>query len=203
MIDALKDQSVLQELADSTHISKEEAGLLAALIIKGQNPLRSLFTSIAAKYARKPLWTLSPTGNYDLVNKQGQYSLSSDFTVGLGKDLNKKPWEIEIKGLFKIQNDSTVKKTNYDSKPFSFSLGINKILVENEDKESKMEFKFFTQFDHQFGTVPAGTEKDLFTLNSTLRINVFKSLWLPLTIKYDPKNSNFLTYFSVTANIGN
>jgi len=203
IIEALSSTDVETELQSSANFHNEDIRPAIASILKGNNPFREIFKSIAAKYARKPLWTFSPTGTYDRINKQGQYSLSSDFTVGLGKDLNKKPWEIEIKGLFKIQNDTTVKKTNYDSKPFSFSLGINKILVENEEKESKMEFKFFTQYDHQFGVVPAGTEKDLFTLNSTLRINVFKSLWLPLTIKYDPKNSNFLTYFSVTANIGN
>lgn len=66
-----------------------------------------------------------------------------------------------------------------------------------------MEFKLFTQYDQQFGEVAAGGDKNIFTLNTTFRVNVFKSLWLPLTLRYDPENSNFLGMFAVTANIGN
>jgi hypothetical protein len=66
-----------------------------------------------------------------------------------------------------------------------------------------MEFKFFTQYEYQFGNVPTGKDAGIFTLNSTLRINVFKSFWLPLTLKYDPVNSNFLGIFAITANLGN
>ena len=201
--EALRSKDVENELRLSSNIRSEDIKPAITSILKGNNPFRELLKSISAKYARKPLWTVSPMGIYDRIDKQGQYSLASDFTTGLGKNLSKKPWEIEIKGLFKIQNDTSFKKTNYDSKPLSISIGVNKVLVENEDKESKMEFKFFTQYDHQFGAIPMGTDKNIFTVNTTLRINVFHSLWLPVTIKYDPKNGNFLGFFSITANIGN
>ena len=203
IIEALKSNDLENELRLSQDIRSEDVRPAITSILQGINPFRELFKSIASKYARKPLWTFSPTLIYDRINKQGEYSFASDFIIGLGKDLSKKPWEVEIKGLFEVQNDTTNKKTNYDNKPLSVSLGLNKILLENGDKESKMEFKFFTQYDHQFGTAATGTSKNIFTLNSTLRINVFRSVWLPVTIKYDPKNGNFLGFFSITANIGN
>jgi len=171
-------------------------------IRKGKNPAKELFKAIGEKYSRKPLWTFSPTAAYDRTNSQGEYGFASDFTVGLGKNLNRKPWELEIKSLFKIMHDTSQQKTNYDNKPFSISIGLNKVVMESEDNEPKMEFKLFTQYDHQFGKVPTGTEAGLFTLNSTLRLKVFNALWLPISIKYDPENNNFLGLFSITANLG-
>ncbi|HEY8896023.1 MAG TPA: hypothetical protein VIM79_14455, partial [Niastella sp.] len=161
------------------------------------------YKNIAEKYARKPLWTFTPKATYDRIISQGEYDFATYFTVGLGKRTDRKPWEIEVNSTFKIANDTTIKESNYENKIFTISAGINKVLLQNEDKESKMEFKFFTQYDHQFGKLPPAVDKNSFTLNSTLRINVFKSLWLPLTLKYDPENGNFLGIFSVTANIGN
>ncbi len=187
----------------SLGISEDDAELAVVSLLNGKNPARDLYDAIGEKYSRKPLWTFSPAVAYDRESKQGEYSFASEFTVGIGKDLSKKPWEVEIKSAFKIANDTSVKKTNYDSKPFSISLGVNRVLMENEAREPKMEFKFFTQYDHQFGKVPAGEKAGIFSLNTTFRINIFKSLWLPLTVKYDLENNNFLGFLAVTANLGN
>lgn len=197
----LTDSMVASNALSSIYSVNDIAEIMGA-VVKGEDRFHKVYINIAEKYARKPLWTFSPTMTYDRVNKQGEYSFVSDFTVGIGKDISKKPWELEIKSLFKISNDTSLHKTNYENKPFLMSLGVNKVLMENGDKESKMEFKFFTQYDYQFGNVPVGKDAGIFTLNTTLRINVFKSLWLPLTLKYDPENSNFLGYFSITANLG-
>lgn len=77
------------------------------------------------------------------------------------------------------------------------------MLIENDEKESKMEFKFFAQYDHQLGNVPEGASEAFFSMNSTFRINLFRSVWLPLTVKYDTDNKEFLVSFSVTTNLGN
>ncbi|QNA46048.1 hypothetical protein [Lacibacter sediminis] len=187
----------------SLGISEDDVELTVISLLKGKNTARDLYDAIGEKYSRKPLWTFSPTVVYDRNNRQGEYFFASEFTVGIGKDLSKKPWEIEVKSAFKITNDTATKKVNYDSKPFSISLGANKVLIENETKEPKMEFKFFTQYDYQFGKVQVGEKPGIFSLNTTLRINIFKSLWLPLTVKYDVENGNFLGFLAVTANLGN
>ncbi|MBL7882577.1 MAG: hypothetical protein JNL69_00795 [Bacteroidia bacterium] len=195
------------EFVDSVTIldksfTKEEIQEAIKSILLGKNPLNETFNAIAEKYSRKPLWTFTPTAIYDKVNDQGEFSFASEFTVGLGKNLDRKPWELEIKSLFKIANDTSVKTTNYDNKPFSLSIGLNKVVIETDDNEPKMEFKLFTQYDYQFGKLSAGAKPGLFTLNSTFRVKVFKSLWLPVTLKYDPENNNFLGLFSITANLG-
>lgn len=191
-------------LADTTNFySQEQIEEAKNSLLKGENPLNKAFKAMCEKYSRKALWTITPNLTYDRKNDQGEYSLSTEFSVGLGTNLQRKPWELEIKSQFKIGADSTVKKTNYDNKPFFISLGVNKVVMEAEDSnEPKMEFKLFTQYDHQFGTVVPGAKAGVFTLNSTFRVKVFKSLWLPLTLKYDPENNNFLGLFSITANLG-
>lgn len=172
-------------------------------VAEGKDLYHALYIDIAEKYSTKPLWTFSPKFTYDRINKQGLYSFESNLVFGLTKKASKRPWEFEVKSMLKIENDSSVSKTNYRYKPFSVSIGLNKILLRNEEKESKMELKFFTQYDYQFGSVPMGQQTGLFTLNSTFRVNLFQSLWLPVSLKYDPENHNFLGVFSITANIGN
>lgn len=215
-----KKQSIMEELntGDATHnysnLSTETKDVLKEvkkitnieeidLLLKGKDFVHDDYVRIAAKYARKPLWTLTPTLNYDKTNKQGTYSIASDFIVGLGKDLTKKPWEIEAKLFYKIENDSLTLGTNYENKPLTVSVGVNKILIENEQKESKMEFKLFLQQNWQLGKINTNSEDKKFTFNSTLRISIAKSLWLPITISYDPDSKNFLGLFSITANLDN
>jgi len=197
------ESEMTNSISVSSIYSQTEIMDITKSYVQGKDFMHKVYVDIAEKYARKLLWTFTPDFIYDRVNKQAGFSFASDLTFGLGKNYDKKPWEFEIKTTFKIENDTSVNKTNYRNNPFSFSVGINKVLLENEDKESKMEFKFLTQYDYQFGNVPVGIDAGIFTLNSTLRINVYRSLWLPLTLKYDPVNNNFLGIFAVTANLGN
>lgn len=203
IIKAFKSDELLDNLLlKNVFRNRAEARAYILTTLEGKNQLSELFKNIAAAYARKPLWTFSPTVVYDKGNKQPTWEFATEFTVGLGKNLDKKPWELEMKSGFKIENDTSIKSTNYQNKPISFSLGVNKVLLENEEKESKMELKFFTQYDRQLGKVPVNTEEAIFTLNTTFRVNIYKTLWLPVTLKYDTQNSNLLGLFSITANLG-
>ncbi|SFO58672.1 hypothetical protein SAMN05428949_5886 [Chitinophaga sp. YR627] len=172
-------------------------------IKRGEDAFQTVYSDIAENYRQKPLWTATGNVSYDRVDKQAEYEFSTYFIRGIGNTIGRRPWELEANASFKIGRDSSFKGSNYNNKLFSASLGVNKILLQDEQKVSKMEFKLFTQYDRQLGDVPPDTPDHLFTFNSTIRINVFKSLWLPLTLRYDPENSNFLGMFAITANIGN
>jgi len=159
-----------------------------------------VFQRVAQEFSRKPLWIMKPTVSYDREHKQGEYLLESNFTTGFGS-LERTPWEFEASAKFLIGADSTITSANYKNRPLTFSVGINKVLLENENKESRAEFKFFSQYSYKVGDYVG--RKDEFSLNSTIRFNVYKAIWLPITIKYDPKNGNVFGFFSITANIGN
>jgi hypothetical protein len=159
------------------------------------------FVNIAALYARKPLLTISPGYTYNRLNKQSSLALSAAFLVGLGSSVNTKPWELEAKSSFSIGADTTIAVANYANRPFLVSAGVNKVLREDINKISTLELKGFFQYGRQFGDVPLGTDAGKLTFNTTLRVNVYKSFWLPLTLSYDIKNANVLGFLSFTANI--
>lgn len=173
------------------------------MILAGKDEAHIFFTQIGTLYSRKPLLTFSPTYTYDISNKQPTYSFDLDFLFSFNpKRINQTSWEGEIKTSYKFLNDTSIKKTNFDNKPFLFSIGINKVLLQDANKQSTMEFKFFGEYDYQFGARPTGVDAYKLTVNSTFRIKVYKSLWLPLTVKYDPKNGNVFGFISITANLG-
>jgi hypothetical protein len=206
--EALRDTaltgSVFRKLkAGNEYITAEELDTDIKKMLTGVDIFHETYQQTTQKYARKPLWTLSPSATYDRIKKQGEYTLGTALTFGLGKNYTTKPWEFEARGLFQVLNDSTILKSNYRNKPLSVSVGINKVMLANSDQAPKMEFKLFTQYDHQFGDVLPGTDKSVFSFNTTLRVNIFQSLWLPITVKYDPENGNFLGFFSIVANLGN
>lgn len=193
-------------LSDPTFLAtvkaKNDPGLDSAVadMSAGIHRPTMLLKKIADDFSRKPLWILKPTVSYDRIYKQGEYLLESDFTKGFGS-LSKTPWELEFKGKLLIGADSTILTPNYKNKPLTFSAGINKVLLQNENNESRAELKFFTQYSYKIGDYIGS--RDEFSLNSTLRFNVHKAIWLPITLKYDPENGNVFGFFSITANIGN
>lgn len=165
----------------------------------GKDPFRIAFNEIAERYSRKLLWTISPAFEYDRENNQPNYLVTTKLTKGISGSVERKPWELEVYASFRISKDTVRIDRNYDNQIGLISLGVNKILLENEKQEPKMEFKFFTQLEHQFGNNEEFN--NIFTLNSTLRINLFKSVWLPITVKYNPDNGNLFGFFSIAANL--
>lgn len=165
----------------------------------GKDPLRITYNKIAEKYSRKLLWTISPLMEYNKDDHQPNYIVTTKLTKGISKNLERKPWEVEINASFRMSKDTLRIDRNYENQVGLISLGVNKILLENKEQETKMEFKFFTQLEHQFGK--SNDFNNIFTLNSTLRINLFKTVWLPITIKYDPKNGNLFGFFSIAVNL--
>lgn len=183
----------------SKYLQDEEYNNIVASYTEGKDPFRVKYKEIAEKYSRKLLWTISPAMLYDRENKQANYFFTTKLTKGISKNLQKKPWEIEINATFRVSNDTLKLKTNYDNKIGLINIGINKVILEDKDNQPKMEFKFFTEYEHQFGS--SNNFNNIFTLNSTLRINLFKTVWLPITIKYDPENGSIFGFFSIAANL--
>lgn len=200
--EALKSLNFTEGFLKENHTyNSQELNDVIQFVLEGKDNLDNQFQRVSKIYAQKPLWVISPTVLYDRINKQGEITISSALTFGLWKKSAQKPWEFEIKGQFKIANDSTLKWSNYNDKPLSMSIGLNKVLLQNKEKESRMEFKFFTQYNHQLGSAPSLQKEDIFTMNATLRVFVYKTLWLPITLKYDVDKGKILGLFTLTANL--
>jgi len=168
------------------------------------NGVHKKFLQLAELYARKGLLTFSGNYRYDRIEEQPEYDFALNYTVGINQtDLRRKPWELETWGRLKISRDTLLPNGNTDLQLFSAGIGINKILIEDGDGKSAMELKGFLGYDARVDTNrPSNTDTDLFTFNTTLRFRVLQSLWIPLTLSYDPEHANFLGKFSLTANLG-
>jgi hypothetical protein len=163
--------------------------------------LHKTYSDMAALYARKPLLTATPSYAYDFTKKQAQYSLLLDYLRGLGTNINKTPWELELKGSFYIGKDTTINVSNLKDQLGTISSGLNKVLAQDAKKQSNFELKGFFEYDHQFGNVPTGSESNKVTFNITLRKKFFNSFWVPLTLSYDITHPNLFGFLSVTVNI--
>jgi hypothetical protein len=191
------------DFADLDPLVKAEVNTLSPAdqaFIKTDEPNKK-FNDLTKLYARKSLLTLSPNYNYNRVNKQSSFALSAAYVVGISRSVDKKPWELEAKSSISIMADTTIAVANYKNRPFLISAGVNKVLREDADNASTMELKGFFQYDYQFGDKQPGVDAGKVTFNTTWRINLYKSIWLPVTLRYDVKNANIFGFLSLTANI--
>jgi hypothetical protein len=157
------------------------------------------FDKFSKTVQRRPLWTLFPSLSYNYLESGWEkIGGGSEFLVSLGKDVNKKPWELVARLSYYQENDTATKKINLNSKTGSFSLGINKVLLENSQGESQMELKFSSEFPHNFSK--AATQKNP-TLNLDFKYKLFQSVWLPITISYDPERGNLAGFLNITMNL--
>lgn len=199
-----KIQDSYSQFGQTQDLSQLHSLILANLTDEDKITFKSLslaYDSLAIIYSRKPLWTVSGNFNYDYINKLPELKFESEFTVGLGNNIHKRPWEFEITGKYLLENDSISEGSDISSHTLSGTLGLNKILRENLDSESTMELKLYASYDYFLGTLPEGVNAGLFTANSTFRILAFKQFWIPITLKYDVENANLFGFISLTANL--
>jgi len=195
---------------DTTHNYKDLDPLIIAVLEKRSaaekifiesDNVHTAYQNLTAIYAQKPLLTIAPNYAYNRISKQSAFSVNASFLDGIGNPVNRKPWELEAKASLAIEGDSTIIEPNYNNKPFTISVGINKVLRQDNNRASTLELKGFFEYNDQLGNVSSENVAGKVTFNSTLRVKLYKSIWLPLTLSYDVKHSNILGFLSLTANI--
>lgn len=213
---AAKNPGIISELQDSwskydiSHDYKDlDSHIIEALekrstaekLFLQRDSIHIEYQRITAINAEKPLLTIAPNYAYNRISKQSAFSVNASFLDGIGNPVNRKPWELEAKASLSIEGDSTIIEPNYNNKPFTISVGINKVLRQDNNRASTLELKGFFEYNEQLGNVSSENVAGKVTFNSTLRVKLYKSIWLPLTLSYDVKHSNILGFLSLTANI--
>lgn len=148
------------------------------------------------------LWTI---GLSDTTYKDQFFFSNIVLTTELLKGItnyknNKNDVDLNIKATLQTIDDTL--KTGRDLKRavLGFEPGINIVLKTKETKKSFLEFKLSGGYYHTFTSLYKDEERDRITLNSTIRIRIMNDIWIPLDIKYDPKNGNFFGFLNVRAN---
>ncbi|HUP11759.1 MAG TPA: hypothetical protein VM187_06095, partial [Niastella sp.] len=83
---------------------------------------------------------------------------------------------------------------------FSFEPGLNLAIRTKHTRKSYLELKFSGGYFYNFGQLYAGELRNRLFFNGTLRLRVMNEIWVPIEIKYDPKNGSLFGFINVRAN---
>lgn len=152
----------------------------------------SMFRAIQKNIERRGLWTAGATYRRHPQTGNDTLGFQTDYIVGLGRNTERKLWEFAAAAFVKSFKDTALSQAS----AAHAEVGLNKVLLEDKDRNSRMELKFFASYDQ----VLTGNNDPVFAGNLTWRISVFKDLWLPVAVKYDD-NGKLWGFLSVTYNL--
>jgi hypothetical protein len=174
-----------------------------ALLPKGpyREYLDRLYDSLVKNYAHRPLVVAGI--NASTYSDQVLFSNVNLFLDGTGGiyQNNSSRFNIELTGSAKMSflDDSTTLSRDMQRSYLSGELGFN-FVFRNTAKETCFEMKLAAADNYIVSGLYKGEDQQLFTMNSTIRVRLTEAIWIPVDIKYDPVNNNFLGMLNVTSN---
>lgn len=162
---------------------------------------QAIYDDFKANFHTRPLLTIALD---DTTYKDkfffSNVNLTMQYLQGITTPGRKNEIELDLKAA--LQNTDDTLRKGYDLKhsKFSFEPGINIVLKTRATHNSFFEMKVGGGYYRTFSSLYAGEEREVITLNSTLRIRIFGDIWIPVDIKYDPKTGNVFGFLNVRAN---
>lgn len=125
-------------------------------------------------------------------------NVNLEYIKGLGNVKDKdKPWDIYAAAFYDFKQD-TVSKSALGRQIFTAKFGINKVLLKNKkENNSFLEILGAAQYTHVLKGLYAKESKGVFMADFILSIRLSATLFLPLELKYDPKNANVFGFLKV------
>lgn len=144
----------------------------------------------------KSLLTLAVDGT---ANKDGKFNKASFGAVYLKG--NKDAWnEIDLRAKFTYAD--TLVTEHLPRTGLDLKAGVNFKIGKTREQQSYFEIKALGEYNKIFNNVLPDEDNEVITANAEIRIRIADDLWVPLVIKYDIENSNFLGFLNVTYNFG-
>ncbi len=192
-------QSKLKELAGSGNFNN-----LKKLIEKSKDfNLKQValddYNAIKTNFQKRWLVTLGVSDT--TYNDQFRFStvvVSAEILKGISNPGKKVDVEVSVNGGYNFVNDTLKAGRDLDRRALQVESGFNFIF--NDGAISWAEFKVSGEYNRVFKGLYTDERKDLLTLNGTLRLRLFKDLWLPIEIKYDPKKGRVFGFLDVRFN---
>lgn len=183
----------------SKNTSNLPAGFRDYLNGKGVDKSIVAFDSLVQNYYRKvdkaALWTVYADGGANKQGKSDRFSLGSTFLKGDFAGGG----ELDIRSVFTYAD--TLNIPNTIRKVLTTTGGLNFSLLRSAaTSESLFEIKAYVEYNRVFSMVLADEREDNFLGNADIRIRLWQGFWVPVTIKYDIKEANFLGFLNVTYN---
>jgi hypothetical protein len=167
-----------------------------------KNVSDTIFEGLKNSIKKDLLWTIAVSD----TTYNDQFFLSN---IVINSELSKgifetKPGanniELNIKTACNFLQDTLQSGRNLKRLIFSFEPGINWVIRDKNNDKSFFELKFSGSYYHNFSGLYADEERDKITLNGTARVRIYEDIWIPLEIKYDPKNGNVFGFLNIKAN---
>jgi hypothetical protein len=187
-------------------IVKEKKLDYLAIIIKSDPQFNwketsdKVYERIKSKINNRALWTVGITDT--TYNDKFLFSnivLSSEYVKGIDT-MKSKDIELNIKAAVQFVDDSLITGRDLKRSVFSFEPGFNFVIKTRNTLKSYFEFKLSGSYYHTFSSLYKNEKRDSLTINGTIRVRIYNDIWVPLEIKYDPKNGNFFGFLNVRAN---
>jgi hypothetical protein len=158
--------------------------------------LQNLKTDEYHKIDAKPLWTISADGTADKEGKFNSASIGSVFLKG-----NAAAWnEIDIRA--KLSYNDTITINPMPRTEFKSTVGVNFKIAKSKENVSFFEVKAALEYNYILKNPLVDEKKSYFLGNAEIRVRLTDDLWLPIIIKYDIENANFLGFLNLSYNFG-
>lgn len=180
-------------------------GIVPETVLEGavsnQRLLDSSYRKLERDIQAGPLFTVGLDGNYG-DKAWSTLDAKAELLIGTGfkkdKDRN---WDF-YSGAFLNMAKDTVAVKNLERQTFSLKAGLNKVLLKTRDrKNSMMEALGALEYRNILKGGYAGENNNTLLIDFTLSIRLANDLYLPLELKYDPRNGQFLGFIDLKMDI--
>lgn len=180
--------SKFKEKASKFNISEDNMDVFA-------KSLNKLSDNEYKKIDAKPLWTLSVDGTAGEKGKFNKASIGTIFLQGI-----KEKSEVDFRA--KLVYADTITTAPMPRMDFNAKLGVNFKLAKGANNVSYFEIKGGMEYNAILKNILPTEKKETFLGNAEIRVRIADDLWLPLIIKYDIENANFLGFLNLSYNFG-
>ncbi len=125
--------------------------------------------------------------------------LGLDFSKGIINPNASNNLELNIKGSLGFANDTTKVNKDLSRSIANGEIGLNWV-IKGSDNRSNIEFKLSASENYIISGLYNSENKQLFTMNGTLRFRISNDFWFPLEFKYDPKTGNVFGLINISSN---
>lgn len=139
----------------------------------------------------KPFLSIASDGITDKNGKLNQYSIGTVFLAGSHFG------EFDIRAKYNYA-DTLNPGTPRDN--FNGKFGYNFKILRGNDNKSYFEIKAYGEYNKILKNVLPNEKQETILANADFRIKLTDNVWLPITVKYDKTNNNFLGFLNVTYN---
>ena len=170
------------------------------IIDKNFKKFDSLYNLELRKMRQRPLLTLSFNGTF--LDEPGLFSEGKAEIIYL-QGLTPKGRNLELDIRASVAIVDTFINNQKNRVEINTTGGCNWAIITASGNVNKSLVEFKPHFEYNYihhGLYP-GEKKEQFTANAELRVRVMDNLWIPLTLKYDLKDNNFLGFLKVALNL--